>query len=76
MKHFGGKYIDGSDVASASGAKAGTLGNVSRYLIDPVAFGGIVGVIMFHGWRGELIQNLIPSLSIVALAGYRLLPSF
>ena len=76
MKYFAGEYIEGSGVATASGAKVGTLGNVPRYLIEPVAFGGIVGVIMFHVWRGEPIQKLIPSLSIVALAGYRLLPSF
>jgi ABC-type multidrug transport system fused ATPase/permease subunit len=76
MKYFAEKYIVSSGVATASGAKVGTLGNVPRYLIEPVAFGGMVGVIMFHIWRGDSIQNLIPSLSIVALAGYRLLPSF
>ena len=57
-------------------AKAGTLGNVPRYLMEPVAFGGIIVGIMFHIWRGEPIQKLIPSLSIVALAVSRLLPSF
>lgn len=51
------------------------LSNAPRYLIEPLAFGGLVGVIMVYAARGQDLVALLPNLGVMALAGYRLLPA-
>lgn len=49
--------------------------NGPRYLIEPLAFGGVVIVVMVYAARGENFISLLPTLGVMALAGYRLLPA-
>jgi ATP-binding cassette, subfamily B, bacterial PglK len=46
-----------------------------RYLIEPLAFGGVVLVVLVYAARGQNFAALLPSLGVMALAGYRLLPA-
>lgn len=50
--------------------------NTPRYLIEPIAFGGIVAFVMFMAARGADITDQLPILGVMAFAGYRLLPNF
>lgn len=50
-------------------------GNSPRYLIEPLAYGGLVAVVVFMAARGQSFAEILPSLSVMAFAGYRLLPS-
>ena len=50
--------------------------NSPRYLIEPLAFGGIVFYVMLLAARGENIASQLPMLGVMALAGYRLIPNF
>jgi ATP-binding cassette, subfamily B, bacterial PglK len=50
--------------------------NGPRYLIEPLAFGGVVALVLFYAARGEDFTELLPTLGVMALAGYRLLPAF
>lgn len=51
------------------------LSNGPRYLIEPLAFGGLVVVVLIYAARGQDIVAILPNLGVMALAGYRLLPA-
>jgi ABC-type multidrug transport system fused ATPase/permease subunit len=51
------------------------LSNGPRYLIEPLAFGGLVVVVLVYAARGENLMAILPNLGVMALAGYRLLPA-
>ncbi len=49
--------------------------NSPRYLVEVMAFGGIVLLVVVLAARGEDRAQYIPTLSVMAFAGYRLLPN-
>ena len=46
-----------------------------RYLLETLAFGGIIGIVIFMLNSNQEGSDIIPVLSLCALAGYRLLPA-
>jgi len=50
-------------------------GTGPRYLIEPIAFGGLVAIVVVMALRGQPFADILPKLSVLALAGYRLLPA-
>ena len=51
------------------------VANGPRYLIEPLAFGGIVIVVLYYIISGGELDKVLPVLGVMALAGYRLLPN-
>ena len=51
------------------------VSNFPRYLIEPLAFGGLVVVVMVLSAQDRDFQSLIPVLGVMAFAGYRMLPA-
>ena len=51
------------------------ISNGPRYLIEPLAFGGLVIVVLIYAARGQNLVAILPNLGVMALAGYRLLPA-
>jgi ABC-type multidrug transport system fused ATPase/permease subunit len=49
--------------------------NGPRYLVEPFAFGGLVIVVLIYAVKGEDFVSILPTLGVMALAGYRLLPA-
>ena len=49
--------------------------NGPRYLIEPIAFGGLVAIVIALAMQGRPFSDILPNLSVMALVGYRLLPS-
>lgn len=49
--------------------------HVPRYVIEPIAFAGMIAVIVFLNVRGRDMAAILPNMGVMALAGYRLLPS-
>jgi ATP-binding cassette subfamily C protein len=49
--------------------------NGPRYLIDPIAFGGLVSIVVIMALQGRPFSDILPNLMVMAMAGYRLLPS-
>lgn len=49
--------------------------NGPRYLIEPIAFGGLVAIVIVLAMQGRPFSDILPNLSVMALVGYRLLPS-
>ncbi len=56
-------------------AEAQFLSEAPRYVLEAVAFGGVVLIAVYYIAQGETTQNVIPALGLYALAGYRLMPS-
>ena len=48
---------------------------IPRYLLEAVAFGGIIFFILFMIARGEKVTDFLPLLSLYAFAAYRTLPA-
>lgn len=49
--------------------------NSPRYLIEPLAFGGMVAIVVTYAWHGRPFADILPNLAVIALAGYRILPT-
>ena len=49
--------------------------NGPRHLIEPIAFGGLVAVVVVMDLQGRQFSDILPNLSVMALAGYRLIPA-
>jgi ATP-binding cassette subfamily C protein len=49
--------------------------NTPRYLIEPIAFGGLVAIVVVLAFQGKSFTALLPNLMVMTLAGYRLLPA-
>ena len=58
--------------AAASNA---TVAALPRYLLETVAFGGIVLIALYYLSTGGGVAEVLPMLSLYAFAGYRLMPS-
>lgn len=57
------------------GAWSVLLSSLPRYAIEIMAFGGLVAITLFLLVLGDW-SRIIPTLSLYALAGYRLMPAF
>jgi ATP-binding cassette subfamily C protein len=51
------------------------VGQMPRYIMETVAFGGIVGLLIFLVSSNVPVQRIIPLISFFVFAGYRLIPS-
>jgi len=51
------------------------VGEIPRYILEAIAFGGIVFFIVLMMMRGESVANFIPLLSLYAFAAYRTMPA-
>jgi len=49
--------------------------NGPRYMIEPLAFGGLVAVVVFLALQGRQFSDILPNLTVMAFAGYRLIPA-
>lgn len=56
-------------------AKVSIFSNGPRYLIEPVAFGSLVAIVIVLAGRGLPFTNILPTIAVLALAGYRMLPN-
>lgn len=56
-------------------SKVPIYSNAPRYFIEPIAFGGLVAIVVVMALNGRPFSDILPKLSVMALAGYRLLPA-
>ncbi|MEH6604195.1 MAG: ABC transporter ATP-binding protein [Pseudomonadales bacterium] len=73
--YFLGRYARHSAKQAKYNALVPVYGTTPRHLIEPVAFGGVVLFVVIMAARGSDLTVLIPSLGVIAVAGYRLLPA-
>ncbi|WP_210399005.1 ABC transporter ATP-binding protein [Steroidobacter denitrificans] len=54
---------------------AGLISSLPRFVLESVAFGGILLVVIYLVAQGKGISQMVPLLTLYAFAGYRLMPS-
>lgn len=54
---------------------ARAIGQLPRFFMEAVAFGGLLAVLLFLMMRNDSINSVIPVIALYAFAGYRLMPA-
>ena len=74
-EYFLSRFSRYSAVLSQMYARLPVFANSARYFVEPLAFGGLVVAVLLLAARGRDFSDILPNLGVMALAGYRLLPS-
>jgi ABC-type multidrug transport system, ATPase and permease components len=74
-EHFLTRFARHSAVVAQMNALVPVFANSPRYLVEPLAFGGLVLAVLLLALKGREFSDILPNLGVMALAGYRLLPS-
>jgi ATP-binding cassette subfamily C protein len=74
-EHFLGRFAEHSSIMARMFARTPIFANSARYIVEPLAFGGLVAAVLVLAARGRDFSDILPNLGVMALAGYRLLPS-
>jgi ATP-binding cassette, subfamily B, bacterial PglK len=74
-EHFLGRFADHSAIMARMSARTPVFANSARYLVEPIAFSGLVVAVLLLASRGRDFSDILPNLGVMALAGYRLLPA-
>jgi ATP-binding cassette subfamily C protein len=74
-EHFLSRFAIHSAVAAQMSARVPIIVNSTRYLVEPLAFGGLVLAVVILAVQGRDFSDILPNLGVMAVAGYRLLPS-
>src|SRR5262245_47863663 len=74
-EHFLGRFAHHSAVVARMNSWLPVFANTARYIVEPLAFGGLVGAVLLLAAKGRDFSDILPNLGVMALAGYRLLPS-
>jgi ABC-type multidrug transport system fused ATPase/permease subunit len=74
-EHFLARFAGHSAIIAKMMARVPIFSNSARYLVEPLAFGGLVVAVLLLAARGRDFSDILPNLGVMALAGYRLLPS-
>ena len=74
-EHFLSRFAGHSAVAAQMSARLSIIANSTRYLVEPLAFGGLVLAVVVLAVRGRDFSDILPNLGVMAVAGYRLLPA-
>jgi ABC-type multidrug transport system fused ATPase/permease subunit len=74
-EHFLSRFAWHSAIVAQMFARVPIVANSARYLVEPLAFGGLVLAVLMLAVRGRDFSDILPNLGVMALAGYRLLPA-
>lgn len=72
-------YIDRFSIPSKEfasyQAQSQTISQLPKYLMESVAFGGLLVISIFTIYSGKQVNQILPLLALYAFAGYRLMPA-
>jgi ATP-binding cassette, subfamily B, bacterial PglK len=74
-EHFLSRFAGYSAIVAQMFARVPIISNSVRYLVEPLAFGGLVLAVVVLAARGRDFSDILPNLGVMAVAGYRLLPT-
>jgi ATP-binding cassette, subfamily B, bacterial PglK len=74
-EHFLSRFGKHSAVVAQMYARLPVFANSARYIVEPLAFSGLVLAVLLLAVKGRDFSDILPNLGVMALAGYRLLPS-
>ena len=71
---FASRFAPASWAFSKATASNAVIAQIPRYLFETIAFGGIVLIVLYYLQAGEGLAQILPTISLYAFAGYRLMP--
>jgi ATP-binding cassette, subfamily B, bacterial PglK len=74
-EHFVSRFANYSAVVAEMSARVPIIANSARYFVEPLAFGGLVLAVIMLAIRGRDFSDILPNLGVMAVAGYRLIPT-
>ena len=74
-KFFINKFSNSSQTYSKTQALSIVIGQLPRYILESIAFGGIILLIIYKMSQNDNFNNSLPIISLYVLAGYRLMPA-
>jgi len=74
-EEFVKRFSKPSELQAHYSAQNTIISLLPRYMIEVIVFSGILGVVISVAISGNDTKNIIPFMSLYALAGYRLLPA-
>ncbi len=73
--YFLNEYIKHAEKFSTLQAKNSIIGKIPKFLMEVIAFGGLIGVVLLSLSSRGNIENIISSIALFGFSGYRLLPA-
>ncbi len=73
--YFMTRALEHSERIGVYSARIPIYSNGPRYLIEPLAFGSLMAIVIVLALRGGSFTQILPNLTVMAFAGYRLLPA-
>ncbi len=70
-EHFLSRFARHSAVLAQMHARVPIVANITRYLAEPLAFGGLVLAVVLLAARERDFSAILPNLGVMAVAGYR-----
>ncbi len=74
-KYFLAKYTEASHIYARHMSVSDTLSFIPKFAIDTIAFGGLLGIMLYMLAINQSIDKIIPVVGLYAFAGYRLMPA-
>ena len=74
-QNFIKKFSDPAQIFARSQTFSSLIGQLPRFFIEAVAFGGILVMILYLMMKTGSFNNSIPIISLYTFAGYRLMPA-
>ncbi len=70
------RFSDPAKIYASNQATAQVVTQIPRFALEAIAFGGLLSIIVFLISKNQNFTSILPTLSLFAFAGYRLLPAF
>ena len=74
-KNYINSFSDSADNFARSNTSAEIVGLLPRFILEAVAFGGVLLIILYVMMNTGSFNNALPILSLYVFAGYRLMPA-
>jgi len=75
-EYFLNRFSKVSRNLAMNNANHDTLGSLPRFIMEILAFGGVILLFLIYMARDAELQQILPLLSVFAFTGYKLIPSF
>lgn len=74
-RHFIDRFRIHSRSIALLNAKLPLFFMAPKYILEPIAFGGVIAVVLVYASLGKEFQQILPTLGVIGFVGYRLLPA-
>jgi len=74
-KFFINRFEKSSKIIANNLSSSSLIANVPRYILEGIAFGGMIILILLFISDGKNLETIIPIITLYAFVGYRMLPA-